>query len=76
MPRKFPWKFKKTETMYFVEGKLKVKVEDHHKEGEALEFMAGDLVVFPQDMNVFVDVIEDVKKRYYRVFEIEESELP
>ncbi|XP_010421948.1 PREDICTED: uncharacterized protein LOC104707317 [Camelina sativa] len=66
IPRKFPWQFKNTETMYFVEGKLKGKVEEHHKEGEALELRAGDLVVFPKDMKVFVDVTEDVKKHYYR----------
>ncbi|XP_010455427.1 PREDICTED: uncharacterized protein LOC104737029 [Camelina sativa] len=77
IPRKFPWQFKNTETMYFVEGQLKVKVEEHHKEGEALELMAGDLVVFPKDMKVFVDVTEEVKKRYYRgEGEIVESELP
>ncbi|CAL9232296.1 unnamed protein product [Arabidopsis halleri] len=76
IPRKFSWNFKKTETMYFVEGRMKVRVEEHHKEGEALELMAGDLVVFPKDMKVFVDVTENVKKRYYRESEIEESELP
>ncbi|EOA23000.1 hypothetical protein CARUB_v10003747mg [Capsella rubella] len=75
-PRKFPWQFKKTETMYFAKGKLKVNIEEHHKEGEALELKAGDLVVFPKDMKVFVDVTEDVKKHYYRESEIDESELP
>ncbi|VVB08708.1 unnamed protein product [Arabis nemorensis] len=73
IPRKFPWKFKKTETMYFVEGKLKVKVEE---EEAAVEIMAGNLVVFPKDMKVFVDVTEAVKKRYYRESEMLESERP
>lgn len=59
--------------MYFVEGKLKVKVD---KEEEAIEIMAGDLVVFPKNMKVGVDVTEAVKKRYYRESEVSESELP
>lgn len=58
--------------MYFVEGKLKVKVEEE----ETVELMEGDLFVFPKDMKVFVDVTEAVKKCYYRESEILESELP
>ncbi|CAH2070885.1 unnamed protein product [Thlaspi arvense] len=77
-PRKFPWKFKKTETMYFLEGKVKVTIDDNHKEEEqkALELMAGDLVVIPKDKKVVVDVTEAVKKHYYREYEIVKSESP
>ncbi|CAA7033231.1 unnamed protein product [Microthlaspi erraticum] len=73
VPRKFPWKFKNTETMYFLEGKVKVTIGEHHKEEEIIELMAGDLVVIPKDMKVVVDVTEDVKKHYYRAPEIVKS---
>ncbi|CAH8303170.1 unnamed protein product [Eruca vesicaria subsp. sativa] len=73
IPRKFPWKFKKTETMYFLEGKVKVTIVEQHKEEVALELIAGDLVVIPKGMTVIVDVTEAVKKHYYRDLEIVKS---
>ncbi|XP_056861945.1 uncharacterized protein LOC108846318 isoform X1 [Raphanus sativus] len=75
IPCKFPWTFKKTETMYFLEGKVKVTIDKQHKEEEvALELMAGDLVVIPKGMTVVVDVTEAVKKHYYR--DLVKSESP
>lgn len=63
-PSKFPWKFKKTETMYFLEGKIKVNVDGYDKEEEAFEIGKGDVVVFPKDMKCVWEIIEDVKKHY------------
>ncbi|KAF8105927.1 hypothetical protein N665_0151s0020 [Sinapis alba] len=77
IPCKFPWTFKKTETMYFLEGKVKVTIDEQQKEEEiTLELMAGDLVVIPKGMTVVVDVTEAVKKHYYRDSEIVKSESP
>ncbi|XP_048631979.1 uncharacterized protein BNAA03G24310D isoform X3 [Brassica napus] len=78
IPRKFPWKFKKTETMYFLEGKLKVTIDEQQKEEKevAFELTAGDLVVIPKGMTVVVDVTEAVKKHYYRDSEIVKYESP
>uniref|UniRef100_A0A1J3E164 (S)-ureidoglycine aminohydrolase cupin domain-containing protein n=1 Tax=Noccaea caerulescens TaxID=107243 RepID=A0A1J3E164_NOCCA len=63
-PSKFPWTFKKTETMYFVEGKIKVYVDGYEKEEEAFEIGKGDVVVFPKDMKVVWEITEAVKKHY------------
>ncbi|KAK6937910.1 (S)-ureidoglycine aminohydrolase, cupin domain [Dillenia turbinata] len=61
-PSKFPWLFDATETMYILEGKVKVTVEGH--EG-SFEIGGGDLVVFPKGMKVTWDIIEPVKKHYH-----------
>ncbi|ESQ38537.1 hypothetical protein EUTSA_v10029048mg [Eutrema salsugineum] len=63
-PSKFPWTFKKTETMYFVEGKIKVNVDGYEEEEEAFEIGKGDVVVFPKDMRVVWEITEAVKKHY------------
>ncbi|XP_044510105.1 uncharacterized protein LOC123228697 [Mangifera indica] len=60
-PSKFPWTFKATETMYFLEGKVQVYVEGN--EG-SFEIGAGDLVIFPKGMNITWDVVEAVNKHY------------
>ncbi|XP_062150407.1 uncharacterized protein LOC133859108 [Alnus glutinosa] len=60
-PSKYPWKFSATETMYLLEGKVKVYVDGHE---ESFELGAGDLVVFPKEMKVTWDVTEAVKKHY------------
>lgn len=60
-PRKFPWEFTATETMYLLEGKIKVYVDGHE---ESFEIGAGDLVVFAKGMKVTWDVTEAVKKHY------------
>ncbi|KFK32005.1 hypothetical protein AALP_AA6G187700, partial [Arabis alpina] len=63
-PSKFPWTFKKTETMYLVEGKVIVNVDGYDKEEEAFEIGKGDVVVFPKDMKVVWEITEAVKKHY------------
>ncbi|KAJ4713921.1 RmlC-like cupins superfamily protein [Melia azedarach] len=60
-PSKFPWTFTATETMYLLEGKVKVYVDG--SEG-SFEIGAGDLVVFPKGMKITWDVIEAVNKHY------------
>ncbi|KAK6940418.1 (S)-ureidoglycine aminohydrolase, cupin domain [Dillenia turbinata] len=61
-PSKFPWFFDATETMYILEGKVKVTVDGH--EG-SFEIGGGDLVVFPKGMKITWDIIEPVKKHYH-----------
>ncbi|CAE6130899.1 unnamed protein product [Arabidopsis arenosa] len=63
-PSKFPWEFKKTETIYFVEGKVKVNVDGFDEEEETFEIGKGDVVVFPKDMKVVWEITEAVKKHY------------
>lgn len=58
---KIPWSFEAEETMYLLEGKVKVTVEG--SEG-SFEIGAGDLVVFPKGMNITWEVIQAVKKHY------------
>ncbi|XP_059448987.1 uncharacterized protein LOC132180253 [Corylus avellana] len=60
-PSKFPWEFKATETMYLLEGKVKVNVDGYDG---SFEIGAGDLVVFPKEMKVTWDITEAVKKHY------------
>jgi uncharacterized cupin superfamily protein len=60
-PSKFPWEFKATETMYLLEGKVKVNVDGYDG---WFEIGAGDLVVFPKEMKVTWDITEAVKKHY------------
>ncbi|CAK7340072.1 unnamed protein product [Dovyalis caffra] len=60
-PSKFPWTFEATETMYLLEGEVKVSVDGY--EG-SFEIRAGDLVVFPKGMKITWDVLEAVSKHY------------
>ncbi|KAJ4827503.1 hypothetical protein Tsubulata_024618 [Turnera subulata] len=60
-PGKIPWTFEATETMYLLEGKVKVSVDGYD---EPFEIGAGDLVVFPKGMKITWDVIEAVSKHY------------
>ncbi|EEF34185.1 conserved hypothetical protein [Ricinus communis] len=60
-PSKIPWTFKTTETIYLLEGKVKVSVDGY--EG-SFEIGAGDLVVFPKGMKITWDVLEAVSKHY------------
>ncbi|ESW24413.1 hypothetical protein PHAVU_004G128600 [Phaseolus vulgaris] len=60
-PTKIPWSFKEEETMYVLEGKVRVTVEESVG---SFEIGAGDLVVFPKGMNITWEVIEAVKKHY------------
>ncbi|XP_010437320.1 PREDICTED: uncharacterized protein LOC104721104 [Camelina sativa] len=63
-PSKFPWEFTKTETMFFVEGKVKVNVDGYEEKDETFEIGKGDVVVFPKDMKVVWEITEAVKKCY------------
>ncbi|XP_074263187.1 uncharacterized protein LOC141585998 [Silene latifolia] len=60
-PGKMPWTFEGEETMYLLEGKVKVSVDGH--EG-SFEIAAGDLAVFPKGMKITWDVLEAVNKHY------------
>ncbi|KAI4351908.1 hypothetical protein L6164_006209 [Bauhinia variegata] len=60
-PMKIPWSFKAIETMYLLEGKVKVTVDGHE---QSFEIGGGDLVVFPKGMNITWEVIEPVKKHF------------
>ncbi|KAH7568421.1 hypothetical protein JRO89_XS07G0296600 [Xanthoceras sorbifolium] len=60
-PSKFPWTFTATETMYLLEGKVKVNVDGYDG---SFEIGAGDLVVFPKGMKITWDVVESVSKHY------------
>lgn len=61
-PSKIPWTFKATETIYLLEGKVKVYCDGHDG---FFEIGAGDLVQFPKGMIITWDVIEAVKKHYH-----------
>ncbi|KAM3729291.1 hypothetical protein ACB098_12G000800 [Castanea mollissima] len=58
---KFPWEFTATETMFLLDGKVKVYVDGYD---ESFEIGAGDLVVFPKGMKVTWDVTKAVNKHY------------
>ncbi|TKY45034.1 hypothetical protein E2542_SST31318 [Spatholobus suberectus] len=60
-PTKIPWSFKDEETMYLLQGKVRVTVEGSVG---SFEIGGGDLVVFPKGMNITWEVIEAVKKHY------------
>ncbi|CAL5185026.1 unnamed protein product [Lathyrus oleraceus] len=60
-PLKIPWFFENEETMYLLEGKVKVTVE---KSVGSFGIGGGDLVVFPKGMNITWEVTEPVKKHY------------
>jgi len=56
----FPWYYDMEETCYLLEGKVTVTV----KNGESVNFAAGDLVTFPQGMACTWIIHENVKKHY------------
>ncbi|KAM7477296.1 hypothetical protein LguiB_024539 [Lonicera macranthoides] len=60
-PSKFPWTFTAKETMYLLEGKVKVYCDGYDG---SFEIGAGDLVEFPKGMKVTWDVTEAVNKHY------------
>ncbi|KAK9271112.1 hypothetical protein L1049_026701 [Liquidambar formosana] len=61
-PSKFPWTFTAKETMYLLEGKVKVYCDGYDG---SFEIGAGDLVEFPNGMKITWDVIEAVNKHYH-----------
>jgi len=60
-PLKIPWSFEEEETMYILEGKVNVTIEESIG---SFEIGGGDLVVFPKGMNITWDVTKPVKKHY------------
>ncbi|KAK4778234.1 hypothetical protein SAY87_018421 [Trapa incisa] len=67
-PIEIPWSFKSAETMYLVEGKVKVRVVESQQANEEegwFEIGGGDLVVFPKGMKIMWNVVEDLKKHYH-----------
>ncbi|KAL3513266.1 hypothetical protein ACH5RR_025983 [Cinchona calisaya] len=60
-PSQMPWTFSAKETMYLLEGKVKVYCDGHDK---FFEIGSGDLVEFPKGMKITWHVIEAVKKHY------------
>ena len=56
----FDWYYDDTEVCYLLKGRVSVKTKD----GEVVEFGAGDLVTFPKGLSCFWDIKEPVKKHY------------
>ena len=56
---KFPWHYEDKETCYLLAGKVTVTAGN-----EKVSFGRGDLVVFPQGLDVTWDVTEPVRKHY------------
>ncbi|MFC1631418.1 cupin domain-containing protein [Candidatus Omnitrophota bacterium] len=57
---KFDWHYDSTETCYLLQGKVTVTTKD----GQAVNFGAGDLVVFPKGLSCVWDIQEPVRKHY------------
>ncbi|RDH89847.1 MAG: cupin [endosymbiont of Seepiophila jonesi] len=56
----FEWTYDKSETCYFLRGKVIVTPEG----GEPQEFGRGDLVTFPAGMKCTWQILKDVEKHY------------
>ncbi len=57
---KFDWHYDEQETCYLLKGKVTVTTKD----GQSVNFGAGDLVVFPQGLSCVWDIQGAVKKHY------------
>ena len=57
---KFDWHYDEQETCYLLKGKVTVTAKD----GKAVDFGAGDFVVFPKGLSCVWDIKEPVKKHY------------
>ncbi|MCK4518984.1 MAG: cupin domain-containing protein [Candidatus Omnitrophica bacterium] len=57
---RFDWVYDSAETCYLLEGRVVVEPEGD----EAVEFGAGDLVLFPKGLKCVWDIKEAVKKHY------------
>ena len=57
---KFDWHYDDKETCYLLEGDVAVTP----KNGKAVNFGKGDLVVFPEGMDCVWDIKKAVKKHY------------
>ena len=57
---KFDWHYDEQETCYLLKGKVTVTAKD----GKAVDFGAGDFVVFPKGLSCVWDIKEPVRKHY------------
>lgn len=57
----FDWHYDERETCFLLEGRVTVAPAGG---GEAVEFGAGDMVVFPQGLSCVWDITEPVRKHY------------
>ena len=57
---KFDWHYSDQETCYLLKGKVTVTTKD----GQSVNFGAGDLVVFPKGLSCVWDIKEPVRKHY------------
>ncbi|MFH1790874.1 MAG: cupin domain-containing protein [Candidatus Omnitrophota bacterium] len=57
---KFDWHYDDKETCYILEGKVTVTGKD----GQRVNFAAGDLVVFPSGLSCVWEIHEPVRKHY------------
>ena len=57
---RFDWHYEQQETCYLLKGKVTVTAEG----GPAVNFGAGDLVVFPAGLSCVWDIQEAVRKHY------------
>jgi hypothetical protein len=63
----FPWHYDEKETCYILAGKVTVTVQSDSPQagaGQTVSFGPGDLVIFPQGLDVTWDVSEPVRKHY------------
>ncbi len=56
----FPWYYSDTETCYILEGEASAT----DKEGNTINFKAGDMVKFEQGLSCTWKIKKDLKKRY------------
>ena len=56
----FDWHYDESEVCYLLKGKVVVKAKD----GQEVEFGAGDLVTFPKGLSCNWDIKEPVRKHY------------
>ena len=57
---KFDWHYDEPETCYLLKGKVTVTAKD----GKAVNFGAGDFVVFPKGLSCVWDIKEPIRKHY------------
>ena len=56
----FPWSYGEKETCLILKGRAKVISDD----GEAVEFQAGDWVIFSQGLNCQWEILDLIEKKY------------
>jgi hypothetical protein len=56
----FPWHYEDKETCYILEGEAEVIA----KNGETINFKAGDWVEFPQGLSCIWKITKDIRKKF------------